>query len=215
MTGIRTQSFHSMNPKELSQAIRGPLAQHASELSPAQQQGILRKVIITTVAGVGEALPVNKLRRPLGSGQAGNKSRPLRSARRRTMCPMAHRFPPLTQSPRPSLFIACDVLPAKRWTALRLQATCGGAGASTPSWDDDAHFAICLFSHFLQMITSIELPSGITDIQGAFFKEVSLFYLWKEEGFNSSLVKDKELRQSQVTHFSAILTNGPGGWGLC
>lgn len=44
LTGISTQSFHSMNPKELSQIIRGTTSQYLSDLSPAQQQGILRKV---------------------------------------------------------------------------------------------------------------------------------------------------------------------------
>lgn len=46
VTGISTQSFCSMNPKELSQIIRGTTSQYLSDLSPAQQQGILRKVII-------------------------------------------------------------------------------------------------------------------------------------------------------------------------
>ncbi|XP_060116925.1 otoancorin [Heteronotia binoei] len=99
VTGIAAESFHSMNPKELSQVIRGTLAQHASDLSPAQQQGILRKMIATA-----------------------------------------------------------------------------------------------------------ELPLVIADIQGAFFKEVSLFNLWKEEGFNSSLVKDKELKPSQALFLYELLS---------
>ncbi|XP_015281673.1 PREDICTED: otoancorin [Gekko japonicus] len=97
--GIAAESFHSMSSKELSQVIRGTLAQHASDLSPAQQQGILRK-----------------------------------------------------------------------------------------------------------MVASAELSSVIADIQGAFFKEVSLFDLWKEEGFNSSLVKDKELKPSQALFLYELLS---------
>ncbi|XP_054849650.1 otoancorin [Eublepharis macularius] len=97
--GITAQSFHSMNPKELLQTIKGTLAQYTSDLSPAQQQGILRK-----------------------------------------------------------------------------------------------------------MVTSTELSSVITDIQGALFKEVSLFDLWKEEGFNSSLVKEKELRPSQALFLYELLS---------
>lgn len=46
VTGISTQSFYSMNPKDLSQIIQGTTPQYLSALSPAQQQGILRKVII-------------------------------------------------------------------------------------------------------------------------------------------------------------------------
>ncbi|KAL8175493.1 UNVERIFIED_CONTAM: hypothetical protein K2H54_026580, partial [Gekko kuhli] len=99
VTGIAAESFHSMSPKELSQVIRGTLAQHASDLSPAQQQGILRK-----------------------------------------------------------------------------------------------------------MVASAELSSVIADIQGAFFKEVSLFHLWKEEGFNSSMVKDKELKPSQALFLYELLS---------
>lgn len=48
------------------------------------------------------------------------------------------------------------------------------------------------------MLASRELSSAVTDIQGAFFKEVCLSDLWKETGFNSSIVKEKELRKSQV-----------------
>uniref|UniRef100_A0A8D0G9M9 Otoancorin n=1 Tax=Sphenodon punctatus TaxID=8508 RepID=A0A8D0G9M9_SPHPU len=99
VTGISTRSFHSMNPKELSQVIRGTVSQYTSDFSPAQQQGILSK-----------------------------------------------------------------------------------------------------------MIASTELSSAITDIQGAFFKEVSLSDLWKETGFNSSLVKEKELRQSQALFLYEFLS---------
>ncbi|KAG6927690.1 otoancorin, partial [Chelydra serpentina] len=99
VTGISTQSFHNMNPKELSQVIRGTLSQYASDLSPAQQQGILTK-----------------------------------------------------------------------------------------------------------MLASRELSSAVTDIQGAFFKEVCLSDLWKETGFNFSIVKEKELRKSQALFLYELLS---------
>ncbi|EMP34973.1 Otoancorin [Chelonia mydas] len=99
VTGISTPSFYNMNPKELSQVIRGTLSQYASDLSPAQQQGILTK-----------------------------------------------------------------------------------------------------------MLASRELSSAVTDIQGAFFKEVCLSDLWKETGFNSSIVKEKELRKSQALFLYELLS---------
>uniref|UniRef100_A0A4W2GD51 Otoancorin n=1 Tax=Bos indicus x Bos taurus TaxID=30522 RepID=A0A4W2GD51_BOBOX len=43
-----------------------------------------------------------------------------------------------------------------------------------------------------------DTASGIVKIQGAFFKEVSLFDLWREPGFNSTVLKEKEIRRSQV-----------------
>lgn len=48
VTGIGTRSLHSMNPRELAQIIRDTTSQYLSDLSPAQQQGILRKVIINS-----------------------------------------------------------------------------------------------------------------------------------------------------------------------
>uniref|UniRef100_A0A674JBK2 Otoancorin n=1 Tax=Terrapene triunguis TaxID=2587831 RepID=A0A674JBK2_9SAUR len=99
VTGISTQSFYNMNPKELSQVIRGTLSQYASDLSPAQQQGILTK-----------------------------------------------------------------------------------------------------------MLASRDLSSAVTDIQGAFFKEICLSDLWKETGFNSSIVKEKELRKSQALFLYELLS---------
>lgn len=48
------------------------------------------------------------------------------------------------------------------------------------------------------MIASTDLSSVMADIQGTLFQEVSLFDLWNEDSFNSSLVKEKELRPSQV-----------------
>uniref|UniRef100_A0A663N7D9 Otoancorin n=1 Tax=Athene cunicularia TaxID=194338 RepID=A0A663N7D9_ATHCN len=91
VTGISTQSFYSMNPKDLSQIIRGTTSQYLSDLSPAQQQGILRKIA-----------------------------------------------------------------------------------------------------------ASGDFSSSVKDIQGAFFKEISLSDLWKQTGYNSSMMKGKELRRSQV-----------------
>uniref|UniRef100_A0A8D2PE66 Otoancorin n=1 Tax=Zosterops lateralis melanops TaxID=1220523 RepID=A0A8D2PE66_ZOSLA len=91
VTGIGTRSLHSMNPRELAQIIQGTTSQYLSDLSPAQQQGILRKIA-----------------------------------------------------------------------------------------------------------TSGDFSSSVKDIQGAFFKEVSLSGLWKQTGFNSSMLKEKELRSSQV-----------------
>uniref|UniRef100_A0A672TU92 Otoancorin n=1 Tax=Strigops habroptila TaxID=2489341 RepID=A0A672TU92_STRHB len=91
VTGISTQSFYSMNPKELSHIIRGTTSQYLSDLSPAQQQGILRKIA-----------------------------------------------------------------------------------------------------------ASGDFSSSLKDIPGAFFKEISLPGLWKQTGYNSSMMKEKELRRSQV-----------------
>ncbi|NXY67210.1 OTOAN protein, partial [Glareola pratincola] len=99
VTGISTQSFYSMNPKELSQIIRGTTSQYLSDLSPAQQQGILRK--------------------------------------------------------------------------------------------------IAAFGDF---------SSSVKDIQGAFFKDVSLSDLWKQTGYNSSMMKEKELRRSQALYLYELLS---------
>ncbi|XP_071427183.1 otoancorin [Pithys albifrons albifrons] len=99
VTGISTQSLHSMNPGELSQLIRGTTSQYLSDLSPAQQQGILRKI-----------------------------------------------------------------------------ATSGG------------------------------FSSSVKDIQGAFFKEVSLSGLWKQTGYSSSMMKEKELRRSQALYLYELLS---------
>ncbi|XP_032086895.1 otoancorin [Thamnophis elegans] len=43
--GIDTPSFYNMNPSELSQAIPSVLAHRALDLSPAQRQGIFRKIL--------------------------------------------------------------------------------------------------------------------------------------------------------------------------
>ncbi|KAI6076458.1 Otoancorin isoform X5 [Aix galericulata] len=99
VTGISTQSFYRMNPKELSQVIRGTISQHSPDLSPAQQQGILRKIA-----------------------------------------------------------------------------------------------------------SSRDFSSPVTDIQGAFFREISLPDLWKENGYNSSVMKEKELRRSQALYLYKLLS---------
>ncbi|NXE47094.1 OTOAN protein, partial [Casuarius casuarius] len=99
VAGISTQSFYSMDPKELSQVIRGTTSQYSSDLSPAQHQGILRKIA-----------------------------------------------------------------------------------------------------------ASRDFSSSVTDIQGAFFKEISLSDLWKETGYNSSMMKEKELRRSQALYLYKLLS---------
>ncbi|NXG21795.1 OTOAN protein, partial [Grallaria varia] len=99
VTGISTQSLHSMNPGDLSQLIRGTTSQHLSDLSPAQQQGILRKIS-----------------------------------------------------------------------------------------------------------ASGDFSSSVKDIQGAFFKEVSLSGLWKQTGYRSSMMKEKELRRSQALYLYELLS---------
>ncbi|NXB69872.1 OTOAN protein, partial [Donacobius atricapilla] len=99
VAGIGTRSLHSMNPRELAQVIRGTTSQFLSDLSPAQQQGILRKIA-----------------------------------------------------------------------------------------------------------ASGEFSSSVKDIQGAFFKEVSLSGLWKQTGFNSSMLKEKELRSSQALYLYELLS---------
>uniref|UniRef100_A0A8B9EWA8 Otoancorin n=1 Tax=Amazona collaria TaxID=241587 RepID=A0A8B9EWA8_9PSIT len=99
VTGISTQSFYSMNPKELSHIIRGTTSQYLPDLSPAQQQGILRKIA-----------------------------------------------------------------------------------------------------------ASGDFSSSVKDIPGAFFKEISLPGLWKQTGYNSSMVKEKELRRSQALYLYELLS---------
>ncbi|OXB81792.1 UNVERIFIED_CONTAM: hypothetical protein H355_014989, partial [Colinus virginianus] len=99
VAGISTESFYRMNPKELSQVIRGTASQYSSDLSPAQQQGILRKIASST-----------------------------------------------------------------------------------------------------------GFSSLVTDIQGAFFREISLSDLWKENGYNSSMMKEKELRSSQALYLYELLS---------
>ncbi|XP_064009847.1 otoancorin isoform X2 [Pogoniulus pusillus] len=99
VAGVSTQAFYSMNPKELSQMIRGTASQYLSDLSPVQQQGILRKI---TASG--------------------------------------------------------------------------------------------------------DFSSSVKDIQGAFFREISLSDLWKQTGYNSSMIKVKELRSSQALYLYESLS---------
>ncbi|NXD92281.1 OTOAN protein, partial [Chaetorhynchus papuensis] len=99
VTGVGTRSLHSMSPRELSQIVRGTMAQYLSDLSPAQQQGILRKIA-----------------------------------------------------------------------------------------------------------ASGDFSSSVKDIQGAFFKEVPLSGLWKQTGYNSSMLKEKELRSSQALYLYELLS---------
>nr|XP_009932483.1 PREDICTED: otoancorin [Opisthocomus hoazin] len=99
VTGISTQSFYSMNPKELSQIIRGTTSQYLADLLPAQQQGILRKIA-----------------------------------------------------------------------------------------------------------ASGDFSSSVKDIQGAFFKEIPLSDLWKQTGYNSLMMKEKELRRSQALYLYELLS---------
>ncbi|XP_037671243.1 otoancorin isoform X2 [Choloepus didactylus] len=91
VAGVGTQALYGMDRRDLLQTLRSPVSQHMSDLSPAQQQGILSK-----------------------------------------------------------------------------------------------------------MIEAEDTASAIVDIQGAFFKEVSLYDLRRQPGFNSTVLKEKELRRSQV-----------------
>ncbi|KAK2494649.1 hypothetical protein MC885_002986, partial [Smutsia gigantea] len=98
LAGVSTQAFYRMDPRDLSQVLRSTVSLHVSDLSPAQQQGVLSKMV-----------------------------------------------------------------------------------------DGDS-------------------ASGIVEIQGAFFKEVSLFDLWREPGFNSTVLKEKELRRSQALFLFELLS---------
>ncbi|XP_029075146.1 otoancorin [Monodon monoceros] len=99
LAGVGTQAFHAMDRRDLVQLLRSAISLHVSGLSPAQQHGVLSKVM-----------------------EAGDTA------------------------------------------------------------------------------------SGIVEIQGAFFKEVSLFDLWREPGFNSTVLKEKELRRSQALFLFELLS---------
>ncbi|KAL6087759.1 hypothetical protein STEG23_008059, partial [Scotinomys teguina] len=45
LTGVSTQAFYNMDHKDLWQVLRSPASQHVCDLSPAQQQGILSKLM--------------------------------------------------------------------------------------------------------------------------------------------------------------------------
>uniref|UniRef100_A0A8D0ND55 Otoancorin n=1 Tax=Sus scrofa TaxID=9823 RepID=A0A8D0ND55_PIG len=103
LAGVSTQALHAMDRRDLTQVLRSTIALHMSDLSPAQQHGVLRKVM-----------------------EAGGTD------------------------------------------------------------------------------------SSIADIQGAFFKEVSLFDLRREPGFNASVLKEKELRRSQALFLLELLSKTTG-----
>ncbi|XP_040491161.1 otoancorin isoform X5 [Ursus maritimus] len=99
LAGVGTQAFYSMDRRDLLQVLRSTVSLHVSDLSPAQKQGVLRKMI-----------------------EAGDPA------------------------------------------------------------------------------------SGIVEIRGAFFKEVSLFDLQREPGFNTAVLKEKELRRSQALFLYELLS---------
>ncbi|XP_045632400.1 otoancorin [Ursus americanus] len=99
LAGVGTQAFYSMDRRDLLQVLRSTVSLHVSDLSPAQKQGVLRKMI-----------------------EAGDPA------------------------------------------------------------------------------------SGIVEIRGAFFKEVSLFDLRREPGFNTAVLKEKELRRSQALFLYELLS---------
>ncbi|KAB1263020.1 Otoancorin [Camelus dromedarius] len=68
----------------------------------------------------------------------------------------------------------------------------------------------CVSSHSWQMIEAGDTASGIAEIQGAFFKEVSLFDLGREPQFNSAVLKEKELRRSQALFLYELLSKTTG-----
>lgn len=53
-------------------------------------------------------------------------------------------------------------------------------------------------SPFRQIMEAGDSAPGIVDIQGAFFKEVSLFDLRREPRFDETVLRGKELRRAQV-----------------
>lgn len=56
---------------------------------------------------------------------------------------------------------------------------------------------LCLSSRQLMEVEDTA-ASGIVEVPRALFKEVSLSDLWKESQFNATVLKEKELRRSQV-----------------
>ncbi|KAM9208798.1 otoancorin [Dugong dugon] len=63
-----------------------------------------------------------------------------------------------------------------------------------------------VLSKFWQMTEAGDTASALVDIQGVFFKGVSLFDLWREPGFNSTVLKEKELRRSQALFLYELLS---------
>nr|XP_044987643.1 otoancorin isoform X2 [Jaculus jaculus] len=103
LPGVSTQAFCSMDHKDLSQVLRSTASQHMSQLSPAQKQGILSK-----------------------------------------------------------------------------------------------------------LIEAEDTASGIVELPKGFFEEVSLFHLRREQGFNATVLKEKELRRSQALFLYELLAKTTG-----
>ncbi|KAM5227711.1 otoancorin [Ctenodactylus gundi] len=61
-----------------------------------------------------------------------------------------------------------------------------------------------------KLIEAGDIAPSIVELQGAFFKEVSLFDLWKEPVFNSTVLKEKELRRSQALFLYELLSKTTG-----
>ncbi|XP_027539641.1 otoancorin [Neopelma chrysocephalum] len=57
-----------------------------------------------------------------------------------------------------------------------------------------------------KIAASGDFSSSVKEIQGAFFKEVSLSGLWKQTGYSSSVMKEKELRRSQALYLYELLS---------
>ncbi|XP_027634784.1 otoancorin isoform X5 [Falco peregrinus] len=57
-----------------------------------------------------------------------------------------------------------------------------------------------------KIAASGDFSSSVKDIQGAFFKEISLSGLWKQTEYNSSMMKEKELRRSQALYLYELLS---------
>ncbi|XP_075575159.1 otoancorin isoform X1 [Pelecanus crispus] len=57
-----------------------------------------------------------------------------------------------------------------------------------------------------KIAASGDFSSSVKDIQGAFFKEISLSDLWKQTGYNSPMMKEKVLRRSQALYLYELLS---------
>ncbi|GAB1292637.1 Otoancorin [Apodemus speciosus] len=56
-----------------------------------------------------------------------------------------------------------------------------------------------------KLMEAEDAASGIVEVPGALFKEVSLYDLWKESRFNATVLKEKELRRSQALFLYELL----------
>ncbi|XP_049644111.1 otoancorin [Suncus etruscus] len=63
---------------------------------------------------------------------------------------------------------------------------------------------------FSKILEAGDRPSGIVEIPGALFKQVSLFDLWREPGLNATVLKEKELRRSQALFLYELLSSTTG-----